>query len=305
MIQVKNVKKSFGKHEVIQNINFSIEAGEIYGFLGPNGAGKTTTMNMLTGLLPLDAGQVYIDGMELSQDHEKIEKIIGYLPEDPQFYPYMTGQEYLTYIGKISRMKAGEIQERNNSLLHLVDLIEAGDRRIGGYSRGMRQRLGLAVAVYNHPKILFLDEPSSALDPQGRRELLDIILKLKDDNTTVFLSTHILSDVERVCDRIAILHEGIIHLEDSIENLQEQYLQPIYEIQWEGDCTPLKEQLKKAQWLEKIHTDKNRMTLYVKDRKKSQRQIFEAFSKIELPMISMGLKRSTLEDIFVKVVNNK
>lgn len=305
MIQVKNLQKQFGKHHVLKGIDFTISPGEIYGFLGQNGAGKTTTMNILTGLTAYHEGSIVIDGLPLKGNVEKLQKVIGYLPEDPQFYPYMKGIEYLEYIGKISGYSQEEIDKRNQELLELVDLKEASTRKIGGYSRGMRQRLGLAVSVYNHPKILFLDEPSSALDPQGRRELLDIILRLKDENTTVFLSTHILSDVEKICDRIAILHEGTIHLEEKLENLQEQYLQPVYEVQWGADCSALKEPLMQYSWVDKINIDKNRMTLYVHDRKKAQGKLLEALSGFSLPMISLSLKRSSLEDIFVKVVNGK
>ena len=305
MIQVKGLQKQFGKHQVLKGIDFTINPGEIYGFLGQNGAGKTTTMNILTGLTSYGEGEITIDGLPLQGNIEKLQKSIGYLPEDPQFYPYMKGIEYLNYIGKISGHNRRDIEKRNLELLELVDLEEASKRKIGGYSRGMRQRLGLAVAVYNRPKILFLDEPSSALDPQGRRELLDIILRLKDENTTIFLSTHILSDVEKVCDRIAILHEGTIHLEERLESLQEQYLQPIYEIQWEGNCSTLKEPLLQQPWVDKININNNHMTLYVQDRKKSQGKLLEILSGFSLPIISLSLKRSSLEDIFVKVVNGK
>ncbi len=305
MIQVKNLQKQFGKHQVLKGIDFTINPGEIYGFLGQNGAGKTTTMNILTGLTSYREGNITIDGLPLQGNIEKLQKIIGYLPEDPQFYPYMKGIEYLEYIGKISGYNREDIDKRNRELLQLVDLTEASTRKIGGYSRGMRQRLGLAVSVYNHPKILFLDEPSSALDPQGRRELLDIILGLKDENTTIFLSTHILSDVEKICDRIAILHEGTIHLEESLETLQEQYLQPVYEIQWEGNCSALKDPLLQQSWVDKININNNHMTLYVHDRKKAQGKLLEVLSEFSLPIISLSLKRSSLEDIFVKVVNGK
>ena len=305
MIQVKNLQKHFGKHQVLKGIDFTINRGEIYGFLGQNGAGKTTTMNILTGLTSYREGEILIDGRSLEGNVEELQKIIGYLPEDPQFYPYMKGIEYLEYIGKISGYNQQDIDKRNKELLKLVDLTEAASRKIGGYSRGMRQRLGLAVSVYNHPKILFLDEPSSALDPQGRRELLDIILGLKDDNTTIFLSTHILSDVEKICDRIAILHQGTIHLEESLETLQERYLQPVYEIQWEGNCSALKEPLLQHSWVDKININNNQMTLYVQDRKKAQGKLLAVLSEYSLPMISLSLKRSSLEDIFVKVVNGK
>ncbi|MDR5659272.1 ABC transporter ATP-binding protein [Serpentinicella sp. ANB-PHB4] len=302
MIEVKGLYKNYGQHQVLKGIDFHVKKGEIYGFLGQNGAGKSTTMNILTGLIDSTKGEILIDQKDMKKNHQQIMEMIGYLPEDPQFYTYMKGREYLSYIGKISGYSKGEIEKRNDELLELVGLKEGAKRRIGGYSRGMRQRLGLAVAVYNQPKILFLDEPSSALDPEGRREILDIIYSLKDAKTTIFLSTHILSDVEKTCDRIGILHGGKMVLEEDLETLMEEYVLPIYEIEFDENCEQVKGALLENWWVEKVETKGRFLSVFIKDRKQAKENLLKVITGLEVPVLSYRAKKTSLEDIFIKAV---
>ncbi len=216
ILEVKDLHKSFGSKTVLDGLSFSVSEGSVFGFIGSNGAGKTTTMKIILGLLRADSGEVTVCG-------EKVrfgctEKHIGYLPDVPEFYSYMTAKEYLRLCGEIAGMKQSEIKKRTAELLELVGL--AGEKhRIKGYSRGMKQRLGIAQALINSPRLLICDEPTSALDPVGRKEILDIISSARGE-TSVLFSTHILSDVERICDSMAILNGGKNALSGDVSELR-------------------------------------------------------------------------------------
>lgn len=218
MLTVSNVKKSFGSKSVIKDLSFSIPENSIFGFVGQNGAGKTTTMKMILGLVKMDAGEIYVGGEKVCYGNTPTNKIIGYLPDVPEFYSFMTPREYLTFCGEITGMKKEEIKERVEELLVLVGL-EKEKRKITGFSRGMKQRLGIAQALMGRPKLLICDEPTSALDPVGRKEILDILVAAKKE-TTVMFSTHILSDVERICDEIVFLHNGTLALSGTMDEVR-------------------------------------------------------------------------------------
>ena len=217
MIKAKGIKKRFGNFEALKGIDLNVEKGEIYGFLGHNGAGKSTTMNILTGLSKLDAGTCMVNGWDIKKIVHPGDLHIGYLPEEPKFYPWMTGRETLSYLG--SEWRGESVNKRVDEMLEWVGLEKAAKRRVGGYSRGMKQRLGMAQALFYDPELLLLDEPSSALDPEGRSDVLNLILDLKKRGKTVFLSTHILNDVERVCDRVGILSPGQMIVEKPLDIL--------------------------------------------------------------------------------------
>ena len=208
ILSISHVSKNFGTKEVLKDVNFEVPEHTIFGFIGKNGAGKTTTMKMILGLLPIDEGQILVNGEPVSYGNTRTNRFVGYLPDVPEFYPYMTAAEYLCFCGELTGLSKAEITDRKEHLLQLVGL---GDekRRIKGFSRGMKQRLGLAQALFGKPKLLICDEPTSALDPIGRKELLDMLVAAKQE-TTVLFSTHILSDVEHICDEAAFLNEGKI-----------------------------------------------------------------------------------------------
>lgn len=203
----KIYRRVFGRDiKAVDHITLNVGEGEIFGFLGPNGAGKTTTLKILTGLLKPTYGDVKILGSPLSR--VKIREQIGFLPEHPSYYNHLTGFELLDFAGGLFGIHIQERKKRINRLLDMVGLADAQNIRVSDYSKGMVQRLGIAQALVNNPQLVILDEPLSGLDPIGRKEVKDIILSLKKDGKTVFFSTHILADVERVCDRVAILHKG-------------------------------------------------------------------------------------------------
>lgn len=221
MIEINHLSKRFGRKQVLQDLTFSVPKGSVVGFVGENGAGKTTTMKAILGLLPIDEGEIIVCGEPVQFGSAKTNRWIGYLPDVPQFYSFMTAVEYLTFCGKIQPNQESFQPQRVMEVLALVGL-EASKQKIAGFSRGMKQRLGLAQALINRPAILICDEPTSALDPLGRKAFLDVLAKIKEE-TTVLFSSHILADVEQLSDYIAILHKGQIQAFEPMDSLKKRY----------------------------------------------------------------------------------
>ncbi|HEX7496026.1 MAG TPA: ATP-binding cassette domain-containing protein, partial [Candidatus Limnocylindrales bacterium] len=225
-----NLTKRYGAGIVaLDHLNLAVPSGSIFGFLGPNGAGKTTTLRLLTGLATATDGTATVAGVRTGATDGRLARNIGYLDQDPRFYGWMRGRELLDMVGQLHGLHGAALRQRVGEVLEIVGLQDAANRRIGGYSGGMRQRLGIGQALINQPRVLFLDEPVSSLDPEGRRDVLEIVSRLRG-TATVFMSTHILNDVERVCDRVAILHLGRLVVEGPIDELLDRYAQPIYEL---------------------------------------------------------------------------
>lgn len=205
----------------IRDLSLEVESGQVFGFLGPNGAGKTTTMNVLLGFVIPTSGSASIFGVDVQQPIAR--QRIGYLPELTYYYKFLTAEELLRFYAKIFKIPKAETEKRIDAILKLVELEDARKRQIKTYSKGMRQRAGLAQALINDPDLLILDEPTSGLDPLGRMKVRDIIKRLKEEGKTVFFSSHELGEVETVCDRVAILHEGELRVEGSVKDLMNQY----------------------------------------------------------------------------------
>ena len=221
MLQIQGLHKSFGDKRVLNGLDLAVPEHSIFGFIGKNGAGKTTTMKLVLGLLKADGGDIFVNGEKVTYGQSPTNRYIGYLPDVPEFYGFMTAPEYLRFCGSIGGIIPSETESRAAELLELVGL--AGEKhRIKGFSRGMKQRLGIAQALLNRPKLLICDEPTSALDPVGRKEILDILLSVREQ-TTVLFSTHILSDVERICTDVAFLDNGVICMQGKISEMKAQF----------------------------------------------------------------------------------
>ena len=218
VLSIQNLKKSFGSKEVLCGLDLSVPEHSIFGFIGKNGAGKTTAMKAILGLLKPDGGEISVMGERVCFGQTDTNRYIGYLPDVPEFYSYMTPIEYLTLCGEVGGLEKSDIAARSRELLELVGLGRER-RRIKGFSRGMKQRRGIAQALLNRPRLLICDEPTSALDPAGRKEILDILLAAREQ-TTVLFSTHILSDVERICTQAAFLNNGKIAMQGTIAELR-------------------------------------------------------------------------------------
>ncbi len=218
-IILSHVSKWLDKKQILTDISLTIKNWEIFWFLGPNGAGKTTTMKCILGLIIPEEGSIHILGND--QLTEAIKKKIGFMPENTYLYKYLTGREFLEFNGKFYDIPSDILKERIEEILVKVGLDHAGDKRLAKYSKWMLQRIGLAQAIIHKPEIVFLDEPMSGLDPIGRKMVKDLIIELGKDGTTVFFNTHILSDVEEICDNFAIIHKGNIIANNTISSLQE------------------------------------------------------------------------------------
>jgi len=300
-IECRVLTKRYGSVLALDGLNLEVPRNVVFGFLGPNGAGKTTTMKILAGLISATSGEAYLAGRRVSLRDPASRRRVGYLPEEPSFYGWMTASEYLEFVGGLLGMAGRETRGRARELLELVDMGDAARRRIGGFSRGMRQRLAIAQALVGRPEVLLLDEPSSALDPLGRRDVLALVERLAGE-TTVFMSTHILADVERVCDQVAIINRGRLVAQAGQEELRRRYAAPVFEIETEVEAPALVEQLCGLPWVARVEPDGNLVRLTATD---------EALARRELPQLAAGLReqliryqqvRPTLEDVFVRLV---
>jgi len=230
ILELKNVSKKFGSKSVINNLNLTVPTGAIFGFVGENGAGKTTTMKMILGLEEKDSGEILVKGKSVVFGDNQTNHLTGYLPDVPEFYDYMSGQEYLKFCGEITGLTRSQLKQKVPEILSLVGL-ELDKRRIKGYSRGMKQRLGIAQALLNDPELLICDEPTSALDPSGRNEFLEMLSTLKG-RTTILFSTHILTDVERICDYVGMLDRGKLVVSAPLDDLKQKYAKDQIEIEF-------------------------------------------------------------------------
>ncbi len=228
-VEVSGLAKSYGKLKAVDGISFAIERGHCVALLGPNGAGKTTSLNMLAGLLRPTAGTISFEGLPAGGDRRTL---IGYLPQETAIFGWMTGSEYLRMVGELFGLSRADAAKRADELLDTLSLGEAGRRRVGGYSGGMKQRLGLAQALVSKPQLLILDEPVSGLDPVGRRDVLELLKRLKT-TTTILFSTHVLPDAEELSDDVLIIRGGSIIVSGTMEALRERYQMPIVEVEFE------------------------------------------------------------------------
>jgi len=299
-IEITRLVKTFGDAVALDGIDLAVPQGSVFGFLGPNGAGKTTALRILTGLARPTAGEARILGVNVSAAGNIVRSRIGYLPDVPGFYPWMTAMELVEFAGRLFGIEPATLRERAESLLQMAGLSEVKSK-VGGFSRGMKQRLGIAQALINAPSVLLLDEPTSALDPIGRREVLEMIASLRG-RTTVFFSTHILADVERVCDTAAILDRGKVVANAPIAELTRRAAVDRLVIEVEGDPAALIRDLERRPWLRSIERDEGRLMLAVSDLKAAQRELPAAIAAANLGLKRFERAEVSLEDMFVELV---
>ena len=311
-LELVGLSKTFGKErKALDGVDLLVREGSIFGFLGPNGAGKTTALRILAGLAHPTAGKAMIFGKDVATADSSARALIGFLPDVPGFYPWMTAREFLRFAGDIFGLAGSILDERVEVLLDLASLSDE-DGRVGGFSRGMRQRLGVAQALINAPRLLLLDEPTSALDPIGRKELLDMVTSLRG-RTTVFFSTHILSDVERVCDSVAILDRGRLVVKASIGELKARFggHKIILELATGDGTEPDRSNessfvsaLREEPWVTAIDKASNGDALIcmVTDLGSAQRRIPAVVADFGLGIRRMEVDEPSLEEVFVQLV---
>jgi ABC-2 type transport system ATP-binding protein len=301
-IDIQGLTRRFGKHVALDQIDLRVPEGSIFGFLGPNGAGKTTTIRILTGLIPPTSGVARVFGEDVTEGSAQTRGLIGFLPDVPAFYPWMTAPEFLRFAGLLFSLDEATLEERVPTLLDMAGL--AGVRtKVGGFSRGMKQRLGIAQALINTPRLLLLDEPTSALDPMGRKEVLDLIASLKG-RATVFFSSHILADIERVCDEVAILNRGRVVTQAPVEQLKTRRRGNVIAVEIVGDPTPMLDALAGEGWLTRVERSDGVMRFSVSDVSLAQREIPRAIAAAGLELKRFEPGEVTLEEVFVELVGS-
>lgn len=295
MIIVKGLHKKFKGFHALKGVDMQVRRGEIYGFIGHNGAGKSTTMNILAGLSRPDQGECIVDGRDVTKIKHPGDLRIGYLPEDPRFYPWMTAYEMLKYLGgDIKRERIAELQD-------WVGLTNAAHRRVGGFSRGMKQRLGIAAALIRDPALLILDEPSSALDPEGRSDVLRLITEMKQMGKTVLFSTHILNDVERVCDTVGMIANGGMVMEKPLEQLQRDNIRPVFEINLAEPGDP--DLITKLRGLDVVKEAAFAGTTFMvvtADETESSKSLLRFFADNGIAVRALTLRKNDLEALFIQ-----
>ena len=294
--------------KALDNLSLEVPENVVFGFLGPNGAGKTTTVKLLTGFARPTAGRAWVAGEAVGGDRGGFRSVIGLLPDVPAFYDWMTGREFLQMVGELHHLPRPEINRRAEELLETVELGKSGGRRIGGYSRGMRQRLGIAQALVNRPRVLFMDEPTSALDPIGRRDVLSLITRLRQ-TATVFMSTHILSDVERVCDMVGIVDKGVLITVSSMDDLRQRFTGSVFEMEFMEDPGPFRESLQKVPWLTGpeivAHGGASVLRVKAADVDRARKELPRVIGESGLTLTRYELVLPTIEDIFMDIVNRR
>ncbi|WP_040948764.1 ABC transporter ATP-binding protein [Gorillibacterium massiliense] len=297
IIRVDNLGKHFGNTVAVDRISFSLAPGKCTALLGPNGAGKTTTLNMLTGLLTPTKGDIVFAGLEGKDRREQI----GYLPQTPVFFNWMTGKEYLHFTAKLYGMKPASFRKRTDELLELMGLKDARNRRIGGYSGGMKQRLGFAQALIHSPKLLILDEPVSALDPVGRREVLELMNRIKGETTLLF-STHVLHDAEQLSDDILIMKNGSLVLAGSLDEIRREHRSPILIVDADDATSNWVESIRQLPFIKHVEYSGSAAVISVTDPVEARRVLLADLTAKDVPVIRFEAAYTTLEDVFLKAV---
>lgn len=307
MIEIQNLTKKYGQITVVDNLNFTVNKGEILGFLGPNGAGKTTTMNIITGYLPSTEGTVKVDGFDIMESPTEVKKRIGYLPEHPPIYMDMTVKEYLDFVSDLKLVERRQKKSQMNDIMELIKITHVRDRLIKNLSKGYKQRVGLAQALIGSPDVLVLDEPTVGLDPKQIIEIRKLIKALGKEHT-IILSSHILPEVSAVCERVVIINNGKIVAVDTPDNLSkgfgtvsklsvtivgpkssiEGYVKDIYGVKYiEANIEKEKDVINYI-----VESDKNIDI---------RRPLFFAMAKAGYPILELKSMNMTLEDIFLSV----
>jgi ABC-2 type transport system ATP-binding protein len=300
VIELKKVTKNYKEVTAVNKLDLSIYKGEIYGLLGPNGAGKSTTIYMILGLTEPTEGEVMVCGLESTRHQMEIKKRVGFMPDDVGFYDNMTGLENLIYIGKLNGLSKKDAEERAKHLLKQVGLEEAMNKKAGKYSRGMRQRLGLADTLMKNPDIVIMDEPTLGIDPKGINEFLEMIQTLsKEQGITVLLSSHQLYQVQQICDRVGIFVKGQLLAEGNINSLQEKLLDVdanVYQVQIEGSEKEFMEKMHAWSKVKKLKKEENGYLVTLHEEDKGELAEFILDNKFKL----LDLRRQTfgLDEIY-------
>ena len=302
-IEIDDLTRDFSKVRAVDHLNLRVPRGEIYGFLGPNGAGKTTSLKMLAGLISPTDGTARVAGETVRPGELSLglRRKVGFLGEEPAFYGWMTALEFLVFVGSLYGEDGVSVRAHALDLLATVDLADRGDDRIKGFSRGMRQRLGIAQALMGDPEVLLLDEPASALDPIGRKEVLDLIASLRG-RATIIMSSHILDDVQRICTWVGIMRRGRLLVEAPLDRLLESYARPVFRVEVAEKIHELAEALRAEPWLREAVPEGGGLRILASDPAEAQRRIPALVAGLGVRLVEFVTVTPTLEDAFIHLV---
>ena len=307
-IETKSLTKSFGNVIAVNDISFSVNVGEIFGFLGPNGAGKSTTMMILTTLLKPTSGQALISEFDVMSNAKKVRERIGYVQQETTVDEYLTGRENLLLQAKLNHIPKNEINSRIDEVLNLIELSDKQHDSVVTYSGGMRKRLDIAGGLLHRPKVLFLDEPTVGLDIQTRRKIWEYIKKIHTEfDMTIFLSTHYMEEAENLCDRIGIIDGGKIQVIDSPENMKNAMGHEVISLIMDdsNNRASFLSQLKKIEFVKNINEDGEKLTIFVSNGTQVIPKIFQISSDLEIKINTISLTRPTLDDVFLSYTGHE
>ena len=299
-IEAEGLVRRFGDVVAVDGVDLIVDDGEIFGFLGPNGAGKTTTMRMLVTLLAPTGGQATVAGYDLLRRPRDVRRSIGYVAQTGGTDPMESGRRELVHQGRVFGMSKADAHERAAELLQRFALVEPGDRPTSTWSGGQKRRLDIAIGLVHHPTLVFLDEPTTGLDPQSRANMWDEVRRLRDDGTTVFLTTHYLDEADALCDRLAIIDHGRIVAEGSPDELKRRIAGDVVTIGVDGDAERARALLAERSFVRDASTDGNVLRLYVDRGETATPAILRLLDEAGVPPTSLTLTRPSLDDVFLE-----
>ncbi|MFZ0924943.1 MAG: ABC transporter ATP-binding protein [Halobacteriota archaeon] len=302
-IVIEHLSKNYGDQVALNDLNLTIASGACVGYLGPNGAGKTTTIKILTNLLRATSGRAYLHGKDVIRDPKGALEGVGAVVETPEFYPQLTPRECLSYVGEVRGMRRDSIAERSHAVLEQVKLLEVIDKRTGEFSKGMKQRLAIAQALLHDPSILIFDEPTSGLDPRGMVEVRDIIKELKRTDVTILMSSHLLNEVQTVCDKVAIIDRGVLLTYDSVQNLSEgqevtvsiNTLEPVTRAEFEA--------IRSLNGVSSVkRVEALTLTVSLSGGPKIQSKLLRAILNTGVSVVSYSAQHAAIEDLYLHLI---
>jgi len=303
IISVSNLTKFYGDFKALDDVSFKVEKGWVYGYLGPNGAGKTTTIRTMLGLLRPDRGDVRINGVSSTRNSIEAFQSLGYAPELPTLQTFFTGKQLLDFTGKMFGMSAQARKERMEQLLDLVGLKEWGDKKIGKYSKGMVQRLSVALALINDPAVLIMDEPTIGMDPEATARFRSLFVELSQKGKTIFISSHLLDEVQRVCTHVGMINKGKMVFSGSMAQVLDTFTQQwVIEAEVEKPTEDLVSALKRLDYVEDVGVEGNKLTIKLKEKKDFRGQISTEISRQKAVLLSLNLRKITLEDAYLSAL---
>jgi len=300
MIQTENLCKTYNDLMVVKDLNLKVEKNDIYGFLGPNGAGKTTTIMMLLGLIPKTSGKIYLFGSEMKPNNVGLKKRIGVVSENQYFYRDMTALEYLNFFGEIYEVENRE--KRIDKLMNAVDLEKEKNKKLGAYSKGMQQKLAFVKALLHDPELLILDEPVANLDPNGIKQIRDLIEEEHEMGRTVFVSSHLLSEVEKLCKKVGIINQGKLLAEDNMDNIKRKLSDTVaIRIELNQEAQNLQPVLNNLPFIHALQCKENKIEVQLKTDRDYRKDLSEAIFNAGYLILSMQTKEMSLEEAFITI----